>query len=161
VLASASADQTARLWDAERGPPVYTLRGHRGVVNAAVFSPPATSPPLLASAGADQTVRLWNTVTGRPLKPLRGHTGFVYALAAAPAGAPPDAGRPARRGRASGGADGTGRLWDLARGKGGRPLAGHKGRVFCVACSPDGKWLASGGLDRTTRLWDVETGKAL
>lgn len=35
----------------------------------------------------------------------------------------------------------------------------HRGAMYHVAISPDGKTLATGGLDGTIRLWEVETGK--
>ena len=38
-------------------------------------------------------------------------------------------------------------------------LRGHKGRVMCVAMSPDAKKLASGGDDLTIRFWDLASGK--
>ncbi len=39
-----------------------------------------------------------------------------------------------------------------------RTLHGHRGQVFCLSFSPDGRRLTSGGLDTTVRVWEVETG---
>jgi WD40 repeat protein len=57
---------------------------------------------------------------------------------------------------ASGSADGTVRLWDVATGRQiGSPLSVSTGTVEWVAFSPDGKILASGSDDHTVRLWNV------
>ena len=55
---------------------------------------------------------------------------------------------------ASGGDDGTVRLWDPDTGEPvGGPLTGHSDGVSAVAFRPDGKALASGGWDDSVRLW--------
>jgi WD40 repeat protein len=56
LLASASDDQTVRLWHPATGQHRRTLTGHTGPVRSVVFSPDGR---LLASAGDDGTVRLW------------------------------------------------------------------------------------------------------
>ena len=63
TLASASDDDTVRLWDAATGGHRKTLEGHRAVA----FSPDGTT---LASASYDGTVRLWDAATGAHKKTL-------------------------------------------------------------------------------------------
>jgi WD40 repeat protein len=58
---------------------------------------------------------------------------------------------------ASGSADSTIRLWDLASGACERVFEGHQAGVRALAVLPDGR-LASGSNDRTIRLWDPASG---
>jgi WD40 repeat protein len=62
---------------------------------------------------------------------------------------------------ASGGVDGTVRLWSTSDGRPLAMLRGHEGGVRGVALSGDGRLLASGGDDGTLRLWSSTTGECL
>jgi WD40 repeat protein len=67
LVGTASADQTARLWDVATGQPHGPpLTGHTNRLQKVAFSPDGT---MLATGGADRTVRLWDVATGRPRGP--------------------------------------------------------------------------------------------
>ncbi|KAJ6258215.1 hypothetical protein Dda_7134 [Drechslerella dactyloides] len=61
TLASASSDDSVRLWDAVTEAVLNTLRGHTDTVNSVAYSPDSK---MLASASTDDTVRLWDPATG-------------------------------------------------------------------------------------------------
>ncbi|MCJ1273749.1 hypothetical protein MMC21_001542 [Puttea exsequens] len=67
LLASASHDQTVRLWNPTTGQEVQKLEGHTRWVSAVAFSQDGS---LLASASYDQIVRLWNPTTGQEVQRL-------------------------------------------------------------------------------------------
>ena len=56
-LASASNDQTVKVWDAATGQESLTLKGHTGAVVSVAFSPDGQR---LASASFDQTIKVWD-----------------------------------------------------------------------------------------------------
>jgi WD40 repeat protein len=55
-IATASSDNSARLWDATTGSVVAVLLGHQGTVSDAEFSPDGTH---LVTASLDRTTWLW------------------------------------------------------------------------------------------------------
>jgi WD40 repeat protein/serine/threonine protein kinase len=83
----------------------------------------------------------------------RGHRGSVYDLLVAWRGD--------SKQLATGGVDGSVRLWEPSSGELLRILLGHGKKITALAWSLDGKTLASGSDDATVRVWDPDSGKLL
>jgi dipeptidyl aminopeptidase/acylaminoacyl peptidase len=141
-LVSASADKTARLWDAANGKPFGGSMKHEGGVFSAQFSPDGQR---VITASVDKTARLWDAANGKPLGELMKHEDAVYSAQFSPDGQ--------RVVTAS--ADRTARLWDGMSGKPlGEPMM-HEGAVFSVQFSPDGQRVVTASADKAARLWDA------
>ena len=83
LLATASADNTAREWNPATGEHIRTFTAHTDSVFGVAFSPDGT---LLATASWDQTVRVWNSATGEHIRTLTDHTNGVSGVAFSPDG---------------------------------------------------------------------------
>ena len=154
-IATAGADGSARIFDAETGRQLVVIRGRhcvpRGlcVVNRAVFSPDGSR---IATTGWDATVRIFDAATGRQLRVLRGHApgGFgTYPVAWSPDGAR----------LLSTAADGT-RIWDARTGRQLLALPPSGGPGFSAVWSPDGRQvLTESGIGPV--VWDASSGERL
>jgi WD40 repeat protein len=82
-IVTASADKTARVWDAATGKTLATLAGHEQAVYSAQFSPDGTR---LVTRSADWTARVWDAATGKALATITGHTNVVWSAQFSPDG---------------------------------------------------------------------------
>ncbi|WP_333203329.1 WD40 domain-containing protein [Microcoleus sp. S28C3] len=144
ILASASEDDTVKLWNPD-GILLRTLTGHGDNIWTVSFSPDGKT---IASASEDATIKLWNLENGTEIRTLTGHRGWVRGVSFAPDGLA----------IASSGSDGTVKLWNPADGTLLQTFTGHRGWATSVTFSPDGLAIASSGSDRTVKLWNPADG---
>jgi WD40 repeat protein len=144
---SASLDETVKLWDAEAGRELASLRGQK-------YTCPCTFAPdgsHFVWASWDGSVRLANAGTGQEVMTLGRHHGFITAFAFSPDG----------RRLFSASWDKTLKIWDVETGREVATRRGHKGGVRTCAVSPDGQRIVTASEDKTLILRKGETGERL
>ncbi|MGE0609242.1 MAG: protein kinase [Pirellulales bacterium] len=180
LLVSASNDQTARIWDVASGAAVRVLEGHTNKIFDMALSPSGLQN---ATGGHDGKLKLWDTMTGQPQAELsifnfprlcyspdgsqlltpgmgfdvsvikiadnsmtssfaNGHDQGVSTIAYSPDG----------QRIATGSYDKSVRIWDVETGQQCLVLPAT-GPVYCLAFSPNGRWLVA-GCDNSTLIWD-------
>src|SRR5262249_22921345 len=122
-IASASADQTVRLWDVRTGEPGRLLTGHQTEVRSVSFSPDGQR---VISGDEKGQLIIWDPATGAVLSRHQGHAGEVLSVTFHPNG----------RGSATAGGDLKVQIWDALTGHAVRPLEGHHCWVHGAAFSP-------------------------
>jgi WD40 repeat protein/class 3 adenylate cyclase/tRNA A-37 threonylcarbamoyl transferase component Bud32 len=145
---TASADQSARLWEAETGKLLAIFQGHTDKIYQGVFSPDGRR---VLTASSDNTARLWEAEGGKLLATFQGHTGRVQSAVFSPDG----------RRVLTGSGDDTARLWAAESGELLTTFQGHTGTVYSAVFSPDGSRVLTASGDSTARLWEAESGKLL
>jgi WD40 repeat protein len=140
LIASASGDDTLRLWNVATGLCHHTLK-HSETVSIFTFSP---SGQMVASVSGDDTLRLWNVATGLCHHTLK-HSETVSIFTFSPSG----------QMVASVSGDDTVKLWNVATGSCCYVLRGHCQRINSLIFSPDGQFIASISYKNTVRLWHI------
>ncbi len=148
LIATASKDHTAKLWQTIGGKELFTLKGHEDSVISAHFSPDGK---LLVTASLDKTARIWNVSDGKQLVVLNGHTDGVENAIFSPDG----------KQVLTISYDHTAKVWDSLTGKLINSLEGHQGAIYNGCYSRDGKIIVTASADKTTKIWDSATGKLL
>ena len=183
VLATATVDDTFRLWDARSGRLRWSIPGQSQHVS---FSPDGR----LVSFTRAKTVRLADVATGAILTDLSGHTSKVEWVAFSASGTriASSAGQQLRLWDVGArelvsvlqdknksiyymasaphsdhlaivGKDRVARVWDMRKGRLHREFTGHADIVWSACFSPDGHVLATASWDQSVKLWDVATGQ--
>ena len=146
-IVTASADRTAKVWDAAGATELLTLSGHTAPVRSVAFFPDGQR---IVTGSWDQTARVWDATTGKS-HILEGHRKEVFSVAVSTNG----------QRIATGSLDHTARIWDATTGNSLLEFTNHLHAVWTVAFSPDGRRVVSGSWDKTARVWDANSGKEL
>jgi guanine nucleotide-binding protein subunit beta-2-like 1 protein len=144
-IVSGARDKTIKLWNT-LGECKYTIdeNGHTEWVSCVRFSP-NTANPIIVSGGWDKLVKVWNLTNCKLRTNLIGHTGYINTVTVSPDGSL----------CASGGKDGTARLWDLNEGKHLYSLdAGDI--IHSLVFSPTRYWLCA-ATQSSIKIWDLES----
>jgi WD40 repeat protein len=163
-VVTASADKTARLWDARTGAPIGAPLVHKDVVFGALFDDEGAR---VLTWSNDNTAQVWDARTGAPIgKPLQ-HRGWVTSAQFSPDGTKV----------VTGSFDCTARLWNAHTGDPLGPPLLHAAWVDSVEFSSDGARVltaadshqradptlcgATMGPADAAQFWDAATGKLI
>lgn len=146
-IVSGSRDRSIKVWNT-LGQCKYTFtakdNGHRDWVSCVRFSP-SVQAPILVSAGWDKLVKVWDMQNLQCKFNLVGHEGYVNSVTVSPDGTL----------CASGGKDGSAKLWDINEGKDLYSL--ETGDVInALAFSPIRYWLVA-ATNSNIVVWDLQT----
>lgn len=143
-LMTAAADQTIRFWSRRSGQLLDVLRSHGDTATA-------IDPDFqwLVQAGGDGHVQLFDVRRGELLERLDAHRSFAMAVAVSPDG----------RGFASGGRDGSLRVWSRPPAPATSVLRGHEVWVEALAFTREQVLLSAG--EDGVRQWSLAEGNVL
>lgn len=146
-IATASQDETVRLWNASTGGMTGILRGHDGVITAVTFA----GPGLVVTGSEDGTAAVWDATSSARIARFAGHAGAVRSVSASADGTTVT----------TGGADGTVRTWAIYGQPPVATLTGFLAAVQDAAFSPDGSRVIGTASDFTARIFDAASGEEL
>lgn len=145
LLACGTMDGTVAVFDAATAALLHSLPGRHLPVRSLAFLADCAT---LVVACDDGRVALYDAPNGALLEELAGHKPGSWVLAVA---ARPDGGS-----FATGGSDGSVRLWDVSTRSLAQALPeAHANLVWGLAFSPDGSRLVSGSDDKSLALFGV------
>lgn len=148
LVASASGDGAAILWNLAEAKAAHRLEGHDGQVYSVAFQPQGG---LVATAAHDGWVILWERDGGKEVKRLEGSKSPLFQVAFSPDG----------KQLFTAGADKKLRIWDVETGGLVKSLEGHEDEIYGLAVRHDGKRLATSGYGGHVMLWNVDSGDAI
>ncbi|XP_013173534.1 PREDICTED: actin-interacting protein 1 [Papilio xuthus] len=145
VVVGEGREKFGHVFMAETGTSVGEISGQSKPINSVDFRP--ARPFRIVTASEDNTIAVFE---GPPFKfkcTKQEHTRFAQAVRYSPDGGL----------FASAGFDGKIYLYDGATSELKGEIGSHKGGVYGISWSPDGKQLLSCSGDKTCAVWDIDT----
>lgn len=81
-IATASEDNSCKIWDLRKRSCIYTIPSHTNIVSDIKYQ--KNEGEYLVSASFDKTANIWSNKTWQPLKTLSGHDGKIMSLDISP-----------------------------------------------------------------------------
>jgi WD40 repeat protein len=145
IFATASDDETWRLWTASDSELIMSGEGHTDWLSGIDFHPHGSH---LATASGDGTVKIWEFAQAKCTHTFVDHGQAVWGCEFHHGG----------DFVASCSMDHTVRVWDLISGKCKQTLRGHVDSVNAVTWQPFTSNVCSASGDKTVSVWDARTG---
>jgi len=139
LVATGSPSRLIKIWKAEDGSQLHSIKKHTDWVTALDFSPDGI---LLATGDRNGGVWVWEADSGSEYQTLRAHQAGITATAF----------RADSNLLASASEDGTVRFWEMNGGTEVKKLDAHPGGVLAFAWTRDGSFITS-GRDKVVKLW--------
>lgn len=150
-IATASHDQTAKLWDASTLELLRTWSDYTNVVWGIAFSADGNLLATGSERNGQGDITIYETDSGKVRWHFQDHRRLVVALAF----------HPTKPLLASASLDGSVRLWDIKEGQSLGLLHQFDQSVHRLAFRPDGRWLAGACHDHHVVLWNFDTPEQL
>ncbi|XP_073975229.1 transducin beta-like protein 3 [Rhodnius prolixus] len=144
LVATASMDKTAKVWESKNLTLLGTLRGHKRGVWTVSFSP---SDQVLLTTSADTTLKIWSISDLSCLKTFEGHDSSVLK------------GEFLSNGLQiiSSGGDGLLKLWNVKTSECTASFDKHNGKIWALAVMKGEETIITGGDDSQLVIWQDVT----
>ncbi|XP_023343116.1 WD repeat-containing protein 37, partial [Eurytemora carolleeae] len=144
LVATASADHTAKVWGMHSGNCLLNYQGHQGSVNSISVIKQLTLSMVFIAQYAEYEDSLLGSVLRTPLMVLQGHSGVVISGDWFPGGDQV----------VTGGWDRQACVWDSSTGELLNQLVGHDEDLTHTTTHPTQRLVVTASKDSTFRLWD-------